>query len=511
MPSRLVVLLSLGLCMVVPAKGQGLASLALVTVMSGNEVPKGIRDLPSETDPNSEFAMTPTEHQKTLAAIAVHSTRFDRDAPDFSPMDTAFAKAEVIGVGQNTHGTKELFQLQAQLIEHLIDKQNVRAVFLEDNMANALVLNGFVHDKPVEKMEDFFDGRIAIGWAKTTPVTSSIWQNLDYLDLFVWIRAWNRLHPKDQVGVFGLDPQYPWVTATILIQALPQGERVRFDGLAEGLAKLRAAQALVMQGGAVAPAEVANVDACLAGASRLAAACDEAVTGGHSNLDAQTIALAVAALKSGIDLTGVSLDSFNQCNYIRDLRMGTTVAKLKKICAPTSKVAVFAHSAHLAHNSGNYQTGSPMGFYISQDFADTKYCVVSCHALNGVVGASSLQEISSKEMAQTPRKDIWRSYRFTTGGPDTLESLLVAANSTRDCLFRTGDSRFELKTRIPYAFFGAGIWDGAKLEDYQDQVRPCESWDFLIGLRDTSPTKLGIDRNVLVGLDSDLNVGVKRP
>jgi erythromycin esterase-like protein len=484
-----------------------LLSLALATVLSADGGPRKELAVPSRPDPNSEFAMTVEERGKAVAALAKRCVPFNREAPDFTVMDNAFAKAEVIGIGQSTHGTMELFRVQGQLLKHLIEKQGVRTFLLEETVANGMVLDGFVRDAPYGdfgKLADLMDGSFMRDTQpqKPAPILASIYQNTDYLEMFVGIRSWNRAHPNEQVRVYGIDPQYPWKNVYVLIRCLPKQDQPRFEELDKMIEELRL-DALHFSGGEKeGKAGLVKLDACEAQIRKLLAESERACSSGKFPLDLKMVEYLGKLLKGGLAQVRAEFEEATGVNYfLRDLWMGSAVNLVRKGLAPTGKMAVFAHSGHLDKGGGG---GAPMGMVLGADFAGEKYCSVSCYAMDGVVGAFDFG-IMNQATRPSPLVKAWGNYRIPIGDQDTFEGLMAAANPQGDAILRASETKMDLKAKVPFAQFGVTMYpEGTSLETYQSPCKLSESWDFVIALRNTTATLIGIDKATLDELDADV-------
>ncbi len=110
-----------------------------------------------------------------------------------------YARYRIIGVGEATHGTSEIFAMRTELLKSLA-KLGLRSLVIELNMAGA------------EYLDDFVCGRVK-GTPSTLEVMQNsglygVWMTSEIADLFVWIRDFNMNHPQDQIRIFGIDPQF---------------------------------------------------------------------------------------------------------------------------------------------------------------------------------------------------------------------------------------------------------------------------------------------------------------
>ncbi|WP_405199319.1 erythromycin esterase family protein [Christiangramia sp. LLG6405-1] len=103
-------------------------------------------------------------------------------------------KAKIIGLGESTHGTKEIFEAKKRLIQYLIEEQDVTEIAIEAYYGNSLVLNSYI----IEGKGDPVELIAGLGfWPYYTQ---------EFLDLIQWLRNYNLKH-NNKVRITGIDPQ----------------------------------------------------------------------------------------------------------------------------------------------------------------------------------------------------------------------------------------------------------------------------------------------------------------
>ena len=105
-------------------------------------------------------------------------------------------KAEVIGLGEATHGTKEFFELKSRVFKYLVQNQNVKLFGIEANFAacydiNKYVLTGEGNAKEALSRNGYW-----------------VWQSQEVLDLIEWMKNYNKGKSADQmIQFYGYDMQ----------------------------------------------------------------------------------------------------------------------------------------------------------------------------------------------------------------------------------------------------------------------------------------------------------------
>ncbi|MDX3382563.1 erythromycin esterase family protein [Streptomyces niveiscabiei] len=118
------------------------------------------------------------------------------DTRDLRPLDQAIGDAEVVGLGEATHGSHDFFALKARVFRHLVEEQGFRTFALETPWSTGRRLDAYVvHGKgtPEQIFKEEFQRDYR--W----------WNNTDYLALVKWMRTYNIHHPHDPVRFLGDD------------------------------------------------------------------------------------------------------------------------------------------------------------------------------------------------------------------------------------------------------------------------------------------------------------------
>ncbi len=124
------------------------------------------------------------------------------------PFFHEFSSAEIVGLGEATHGTYEFFQSKFALIRELVEKHGFRTILFEMDFAEAMLFNEFIHDRSDLTIEELINEKM-IFWA---------WKTQTIRDLLIWIQNFNSIQSEnDKVYFFGLDVQYTTFDADLII------------------------------------------------------------------------------------------------------------------------------------------------------------------------------------------------------------------------------------------------------------------------------------------------------
>lgn len=135
---------------------------------------------------------------------------------DLSPatreaIESSLGGADIVGLGEASHGTRETAQLNHRLVRALVASCGVRTVAIETDFAATLALDRFVRGE-VDSLVDAID---ALGlW---------VWKIDTLADTLVWLRSFNEARPDaDRVRVVGVSLDTPATTADALRANLAQ-------------------------------------------------------------------------------------------------------------------------------------------------------------------------------------------------------------------------------------------------------------------------------------------------
>ena len=133
-----------------------------------------------------------------LVQGAVH--RHDGTGDALAPLLARCATAEVVCLGEATHGTHEFYRLRQVLTQRLITEHGFAAVAAEADWSSAHRLHRYVAGAP----EADRDAVEALAGFKRFP--QWMWRNADVLDFAGWLRDHNAARaPAERVGFHGLD------------------------------------------------------------------------------------------------------------------------------------------------------------------------------------------------------------------------------------------------------------------------------------------------------------------
>lgn len=143
-------------------------------------------------------APPPTAAEVTWLRSALRPLRLAApatEATDLAALATNLSSARLVGLGEVTHGSHEIFALHDKLIRHLISQKGFTGLALEASPAACAALNDYVHTGQGDpaRMLAALDG----------------WHTSEVLDLVRWLRSYQQAHPATPLLLAGLDIQQP--------------------------------------------------------------------------------------------------------------------------------------------------------------------------------------------------------------------------------------------------------------------------------------------------------------
>ncbi|MGW3563912.1 erythromycin esterase family protein [Streptomyces sp. NPDC000941] len=118
---------------------------------------------------------------------------------DLDALGRMLKGAEVVGLGEATHGSRDFFRMKHRVFRYLVEEKGFRTFSLELPWSSGVRIDEYVVQgkgnlKDIAREE--FQG------------SYRIWNNQDYIDLIRWMRDYNLQHPGDPVRFMGDDMGY---------------------------------------------------------------------------------------------------------------------------------------------------------------------------------------------------------------------------------------------------------------------------------------------------------------
>ncbi len=115
--------------------------------------------------------------------------------PDLNLLKNVAGDAQIIALGESTHGTSEFFRLKRKVLQYAVQQLGYRVFAIEDNMVACEPVNEYVLGKGDLDAREAMRGLFAV------------WYTEEVLDLVEWMKSYNQQHSSDPVYFVGFDMQ----------------------------------------------------------------------------------------------------------------------------------------------------------------------------------------------------------------------------------------------------------------------------------------------------------------
>jgi erythromycin esterase len=113
---------------------------------------------------------------------------------DLQPLKKILHGAQVVGLGEATHGTHEFFEMKQRLIEFLVTQMGFTALALESSYSNCQPINDYILTGKGDRA------------AALTGQGYTAWDTEEFSALLDWLRTYNQKVPDERkVRFYGLD------------------------------------------------------------------------------------------------------------------------------------------------------------------------------------------------------------------------------------------------------------------------------------------------------------------
>ena len=281
------------------------------------------------------------------------------DFSDLAAVGDIVDDAQVVALGESTHGTSEFFRLKHRVLEYLVREYGFRMFAIEDQQLVMEQVNTYVHGGP-GTVEDAMRGMFGV------------WHTTEVRDLIKWMRTYNAEHPGDPVEFVGFDMQNPTLPIDSLYAFARRYEPSLYPTLAHLLDDYREAWRRSTYPQYMVTDSIHHrwADAAEAAWHLVEARRDAWLRRAGSAADSSAVEWAVQNAR-----VAAQAGRFN-FNYQpdRDSSMAANLAWHLERRGPGTRAVVWAHDAHIskgraATTQGNYFVSS-MGDYLDHQLGD---------------------------------------------------------------------------------------------------------------------------------------------
>lgn len=268
---------------------------------------------------------------------------------------------DVIGLGEATHGSHELFDIKTRLVDVLVEAGLVGTVAFEVGFADGVALDRYVSLSSDADPADVLKATGSFSMA-----------NADVLALVKRLRALNMaLQPSKRVRVLGYDVQTPGREALLvadLLKSTGLGDKI---ALGDGLRGLAARPGTPIQ--RANPATAGPIKAEVA-------ALLMALDSNRAALEARSSARDFADMRQAVQVIGQGFDLFAASSFAAayDLRDAAGAANVIAAQAVGGRsVVVWAHNGHVNKGSLEFEGLKLLGGRLADTFGPSYYAVAT--------------------------------------------------------------------------------------------------------------------------------------
>lgn len=127
----------------------------------------------------------------------------ENDPNDMQVLDALTGNSTLVALGENTHGSSEIYRLKNRMIRHMAENMGFGIFSLEAGMSECYRLDEYIHS-----------GIGSPEYLLRTVIGMWIWCTQEMLNLVEWMRVSNQF--GHEIACTGFDMQYPGETAAIL-------------------------------------------------------------------------------------------------------------------------------------------------------------------------------------------------------------------------------------------------------------------------------------------------------
>ena len=145
----------------------------------------------ADSDPGADAV----ERWVARQAHPLHTTRPSASLRDLAPLADVVDGAAVVGLGEATHGTREITALKHRAVRYLVREQGFRTLAWEDDWSLGLRVDRWVrgHGRPGDVVP-------------LVREMSTAWHSRDVVAVLRWLRRWNEHHAaRDRVSFVGVE------------------------------------------------------------------------------------------------------------------------------------------------------------------------------------------------------------------------------------------------------------------------------------------------------------------
>jgi erythromycin esterase len=266
-------------------------------------------------------------------AIPVATVEAENGFADLQPLEKLIGDARVVSLGEQTHGTREFFQMKHRVIEFLASEMGFTIFAIEANMPESYRVNDYIlagKGDPKELLKGMHF------WT---------WNTQEVLDMIEWMRRFNE-SGQGRILFTGFDMQFSSVASGIVREFLGKADPQFAPEAGRLLDRVDAASQ-----------RFSGTDEDVAAARQVFAHLE-------SGREAYLARFARDEVEWAIQNSRITVQNMEALTGVtgRDVSMAKNVEWILDQAPPDAKIVLWAHNGHVSRSPG------AMGSYLAQRF-----------------------------------------------------------------------------------------------------------------------------------------------
>ncbi len=187
-----------------------------------------ITELPCGTAPTIADLEALRAHAASIDVLELPTTLDSPWPAGYEAFDRIVGPAQVVSLGESTHGTHEFFVAKHHLFRYLVERKGFTVFAIEANQLSTERINAYVNGA-TDTVEKAMGGLFGV------------WYKQEVKDLIEWMRAYNARAPKQPLSFVGFDMQDPQQPMDSVVAYLRRHDAAIADQVRELLAPHREA------------------------------------------------------------------------------------------------------------------------------------------------------------------------------------------------------------------------------------------------------------------------------
>lgn len=410
-------------------------------------------------------------------AIPLASVEAESGLQDLGPLREALADVRIVGMGEATHGTREIFQFKHRLLEFLVKEMGFTLFAIEASFPAALNVNRYVL---------YGEGDPAAALASMGFWT---WDTEEVSAMIEWMREYNQTVPEARkVRFLGFDLQYIDGSLDAVEDYIGRLTPDYLETAGASLAHVR-----------IDPFEIAGLSQADPAAKRAIAGGLEAVLGflvlHEESLVQQSSRAEFDMVLQHARIAAQFYDAYSKPVFdpdnpaatgaaLRDVYMARNAEWILETAYPGAKVALWAHNGHVSRDV--YGGAIPaMGYYLKRRYGEAYYAL----GFDFDQGSFQARHLDP----ELPDSAYGVLQEFTVGpAPEGSAAWAFASAGVGDFFLdlrnvpARGEVRTFFSTPMPMASIGAGFSEAAATQQWRAVLAPLDHFDGLVFLGSTT-------------------------